>query len=58
MLFTTDVVIIIVTELEVTVMEVFWKTEALYESQISKQAFVLNYYEIYLLQLRNFGLMH
>lgn len=43
MLFTKDVAIIIITELEITVI-VFWKNKALYESQISKQAFVLNYY--------------
>lgn len=49
MFFTKDVPIIIITELEITVIEVFWKNKALYESHISKQAFVLNYYEIYLL---------
>lgn len=42
MFSTRDEVIVVIKESETTVMEVFWKTEALYKSQRSKQAFVLN----------------
>lgn len=37
MLSATDVAIVIITDLETVVIEVFWKIETFYKSQYSKQ---------------------